>query len=176
MMISTWLWSCILHIIGTWTGPAGLAMAGPFSAEAIYCNKGIVITTDSLLFQIQMSEHNLSRTTWHSFPHSQGYSSWYRSLQYVTYMSCNVVVLRHIILYCNIGRCVKDGVVHHSRQQSLVAKWLGFGLGVGREWDYFFFFFLCVKWQRHLCCFLSTLTVRHSQRKDNSTWHNDDVF
>ena len=24
----------------------------------VYCNKGIVITTDGLLFQIQMSEHN----------------------------------------------------------------------------------------------------------------------
>ena len=45
-------------------------------------------------------------------------------------MSCNVVVLRHIILYCNIGRRVKDGVVHRSRQQSLVAKWLGVGVTV----------------------------------------------
>ena len=42
----------------------------------IYCKKGIVIATDSLLFQIQMSEHNSllymwRRTTWQSFPHSQ---------------------------------------------------------------------------------------------------------
>ena len=26
--------------------------------EVVHCKKGIVITTDSLLFQIQMSEHN----------------------------------------------------------------------------------------------------------------------
>ena len=43
-------------------------------------------------------------------------------------MSCNVVVLRHIILYCNVGQRFKDGVVHRSRQQSLVAKWLGLGV------------------------------------------------
>ena len=59
--------------------------------------------------------------------------------------SCNVVVLRRIIFYCNVGRCVKDGVVHRSRQQSLVAKWLGLGVTVrvrfrarARERDYFF--------------------------------------
>ena len=34
----------------------------------------------------------------------------YRSLQYVIFTSCNVVVLRRIILYCNIGQRVKDGV------------------------------------------------------------------
>ena len=49
----------------------------------------------------------------------------YRSLQYVIFTSCNVVVLRHILLYCSIGWYVKDGVVHRSRRQSLVAKWLG---------------------------------------------------
>ena len=48
----------------------------------------------------------------------------YRSLQYVTFTSCNVVVLRCILLYCSIGWYVKDGVVHRSRRQSLVAKWL----------------------------------------------------
>ena len=44
---------------------------------------------------------------------------------------------------------MKDGVVHCSRQQLLIAKWLGFGVTVtvrvrvrarAREWDYFFFF------------------------------------
>ena len=65
-------------------------------------------------------------------------------------MYSNVVVLRRIILYCNVGQHVKDGVVHSSRQQSLVAKWLGLGATVrvrvrtrAREWDYFFFFSLC---------------------------------
>ena len=52
----------------------------------------------------------------------------YHSLQYVTFMSCNVVVLHRIILYCNIGRRVKDGVVHCSHQQLLIAKWLGLGM------------------------------------------------
>ena len=108
----------------------------------------------------------------------------YRSLQYVTFTSCNVVVLRRILVYCNVGWCVKDGVVHCSRQQSLIAKWLGLGVTVtvrvrvrarAREWDYFFFFFFCVKWQRHLCCSPSTLTVRHSRCNDNSMWRNDDV-
>ena len=35
----------------------------------------------------------------------------YRSLQYVTFTSCNVVVLRHIILYCKVGCTVKKGIV-----------------------------------------------------------------
>ena len=74
----------------------------------------------------------------------------YCSLQYITFTSCNVVVLRRIILYCNVGRHIKDDVVHRSRQQSLIAKWLGLGVTVrvrvrAREWNYFFFFFLCVK-------------------------------
>ena len=71
----------------------------------------------------------------------------YRSLQYVIFTSCNVVVLRRIILYCNIGRRVIDGVVHCSRHQLLLAKWLGLGGIVrvrvrarARGWDYFFFF------------------------------------
>ena len=67
----------------------------------------------------------------------------YRSLQYVTFTSCNVVVLHRILLYYNIGRRVKDGVVHHSHQHSLIAKWLGLGATVrvrvrvrAKEWDY----------------------------------------
>ena len=70
----------------------------------------------------------------------------YCSLQYVTFTSCNVLFLCRILLYCNVGRRVRDSVVHHSRQQSLVAKWLGLGVTVrvrararAREWKYFFF-------------------------------------
>ena len=46
----------------------------------------------------------------------------YRSLQYVIFTSCNVVVLHHILLYYNVGRRVKEGVVHCSCQQSLVEE------------------------------------------------------
>ena len=38
--------------------------------------------------------------------------------------------MRRIILFCNVGRRVKDGVVHCSCQQSLVVKWLGLGVTV----------------------------------------------
>ena len=67
----------------------------------------------------------------------------YRSLQYVIFTPCNVVDLRRIILYCNIGWHVKDGVVHRSRQQWLVAKCLGLSVTVMvrarvRKWSYFF--------------------------------------
>ena len=67
-------------------------------------------------------------------------------------MSCNVVVLRRVLLYCNVGQRIKDSVVHCSCQQSPVAKWLGLGVAVrvwvramAREWDYFIFspFSLC---------------------------------
>ena len=44
-------------------------------------------------------------------------------------MSCNVV-LRGVLLYCNDDWHVKDGVEHHSRQQWLVAKWLGLGVNL----------------------------------------------
>ena len=49
-------------------------------------------------------------------------------------------------MYYKVGRRVKDGVVHHSRQQSLIAKWLGLVATVrvrvtvrAKEWDYSFF-------------------------------------
>ena len=59
--------------------------------------------------------------------------------------------LRHVILYCNNGWCVKNSVVHRSRQQCLIAKWLGLGvtvrigleLGLGPENGFFFFLSLC---------------------------------
>ena len=38
-----------------------------------------------------------------------------------------VVIIR---LHCNVGWRVKDGEVHRSRQQWLVAKWLGLGVTV----------------------------------------------
>ena len=44
----------------------------------------------------------------------------YRSLQYVIFTPCNATVL-NVILYCNIGWCIKDGAVQHSRQQWLIA-------------------------------------------------------
>ena len=42
-------------------------------------------------------------------------------LSYVVYK----IIVVYIILYCNDDWRVEDGVVHCSRQQSLVAKWLG---------------------------------------------------
>ena len=91
----------------------------------------------------------------------------HHSLQYVIFTSCNVVILCRIILYCNLGWCVKDGVVHSSRQQSsAVARsqmaWclqLGLGLGLGQRNG---LFFLCVKSDKDLCinnCSSGTLTV-----------------
>ena len=38
--------------------------------------------------------------------------------------------LHCVILYCNIGWCVKYGAVHRSCQEWLVAKWLGPGVTV----------------------------------------------
>ena len=40
-------------------------------------------------------------------------------------LSYVIYIVVYIILYCNDDWCVKDGVVHCSRQQSLIAKWLG---------------------------------------------------
>ena len=44
----------------------------------------------------------------------------YHSLQYIIFTPCNATVL-NVILYCNIGWCIKDGAVQHSRQQWLIA-------------------------------------------------------
>ena len=67
-------------------------------------------------------------------------------------------MLSYVILYCNVGWCVKDSVVHSSRQQWLVTKWLGLGVTVGvriraraKKWNYLFFIFLCVKSDKDLC-------------------------
>ena len=68
-------------------------------------------------------------------------------------MSCTLRPLRHVIIYCNVGWCVKGSAVYRSRQQSFVAEWLGLSFTVrvmvrarARECGFFrsFFFFLCV--------------------------------
>ena len=53
-----------------------------------------------------------------------GWYFMYRSLEYVIFTSCNVLRRIYSRIYNTVLR-IKDGVVHHSRQQSLVAKWLG---------------------------------------------------
>ena len=71
--------------------------------------------------------------------HVLGYSYFiYHSLQYAIFTSCIGVVLRHIILYCNTGWCVKEGPMHRSCQQWLgsvqglvIQLRLGLGLGPG---------------------------------------------
>ena len=45
----------------------------------------------------------------------------YRSLEYVIFTSYTLRPLCRVILYCNVGWCVKGSAVHRSRQQSLVA-------------------------------------------------------
>ena len=79
----------------------------------------------------------------------------YRSSQYVIFTSCNVVVLRRIIFYCNVGWGVKDGAVRRSRQQWLIAKWLGLGVTVRVRGPgngiLLLFCFLCVKSDKDLC-------------------------
>ena len=58
---------------------------------------------------------------------------------------CNLRPLRRVVLYCNVGWCVKGSAVHHRRQQCLIAKWLGLELGLGSGNGIFrsFFYFLC---------------------------------
>ena len=66
----------------------------------------------------------------------KGLYSMYHSLQYIIFtsmscnVSCNVVVLCGVLLYCNDDWCVKDSVGHRSRQQWLIAKWLGLGVNL----------------------------------------------
>ena len=79
----------------------------------------------------------------------------YRSLEYVIFTSCNLCPLRRVILYCNVGWCIKDSAVHH-HQQCLVAEWLGLSVtvrvrvtvrarGPGNGiFLFFFFFFFCL--------------------------------
>ena len=57
----------------------------------------------------------------------------------------HVMFLSYVVLYCNVGQRVRDSVVHHSRQQSLIAKWLGLGLGLGPGNGIISFFFFYVK-------------------------------
>ena len=69
-----------------------------------------------------------------------------RFLEYVIFMSRNLCPLRRVILYCNVGWCVKGSAVRHCRQQCLVAEWLGLEPGNG---VLPFFFSVCYK---HLAC------------------------
>ena len=83
----------------------------------------------------------------------------YRSLEYVIFTSCNLRPLRCVMLYCNVGWCVKSSAVHRSRQQCLIAEWLGLSVTVrvsvkvrpGNGIFPFFYFFVCVKSDQHLC-------------------------
>ena len=70
-----------------------------------------------------------------SHMHSGAHCVWglffmYCSLEYVIFTSCNLHPLRRVILCCNVGWCVKGSAVHHRRQQSLVAEWLGLSVTV----------------------------------------------
>ena len=72
----------------------------------------------------------------------------YFSIEHIIFMSCTLRPLRHVILYCNAGWCVKGSAVHRSRQQSLVVEQLGLSVIVRvkvKECDFFcsLFFFLC---------------------------------
>ena len=75
----------------------------------------------------------------------------YRSLEYVIFTSYTLRPSRRVILYCNVGWCVKGSAVHRSRQQSLVAEWLGLSVTVrvkvrarARECDFSVLFFFSV--------------------------------
>ena len=68
------------------------------------------------------------------------------------FTSCTLRSLRCVILYRNVGWCVKGSAVHRSRQQFLVAEWLGLSVTIrvrvrakAGECDFsvLFFFFLC---------------------------------
>ena len=55
----------------------------------------------------------------------------YRSLEYVMFtsvMTFFTLCICCVLLYCNVGWCVKGSIVHHNRQQCLVAEWLGFSV------------------------------------------------
>ena len=70
----------------------------------------------------------------------------YHSLEYVIFTSCNLRPLQRVILYCNVGWCVKGSAVQRSRQHCLVAEWLGLSVTVrvrarDREWGFPFLFF-----------------------------------
>ena len=75
----------------------------------------------------------------------------YFSIEHIIFMSCTSRPLRHVILYCNAGWCIKGSAVHRSCQQSLVVEQLGLGVIVrvrvrarAKECDFFCsFFFLC---------------------------------
>ena len=47
---------------------------------------------------------------------------YFMTVPYNTSSLDHVMLLSYVILYCSIGWCVKDGLVHHSCQQWLIAK------------------------------------------------------
>ena len=140
-------------VLAAWTGLENTTL----SLQGVHCCQGRLLGHWVGVWQPK----SYYCTLINAFGFSFGVEAWtekglyfrYRSLQYVIFTSCNVVVLRHIIiiLYCSIGWYVKDGLVHHSCQQWLIAKWLGVGVTVrarAREWNYnvfflFLFLFLC---------------------------------
>ena len=82
----------------------------------------------------------------------------YCSLEYIIFTSCNLRPLCRVILYCNVGWCVKGSAVHHHCQQCVVSEWLGLSFTVrvrarAREWDFavLSFFFFSLKVTKHLC-------------------------
>ena len=71
----------------------------------------------------------------------------YHSLEYVIFTSCNLLPLCCVILYCNVGWCVKGSAVQDRYQQCLVAEWLGLSVTVrvrvrarARKWGFSLFF------------------------------------
>ena len=105
-----------------------------------------------------------------SYHHHHELFFMYHSLDYVIFTSCNLRPLHRVMLYCNVGWCVKGSAEHHSCQQCFVAEWLGLSATVRvrvrsrtREWDFipfhfyiyiyifFFFFSVCVKSGKYLC-------------------------
>ena len=71
---------------------------------------------------------------------------------------------RRVILYCNVGWCVKGSVVQRSRRQCLVAEWLGLSVTVrvrakAKEWGFPPFFFSHVLKVTNTFVLHCTLTV-----------------
>ena len=69
----------------------------------------------------------------------------YCSLEYIIFTSCNLPPSRCVMLYCDVGWCIKGSAVHSSCQQCLIAKQLGLSVTVRirarvRECEFPFFF------------------------------------
>ena len=107
-----------------------------------YCTCAITLSISVLLiFQVQHTGKIARNCLLSAYPTDVTFLVFFGL--YFVYCSSS---LRHVILYCNNGWCVKNGVVHRSRQQWLIAKWLGLGVTVrirvrarawAREWIFF---------------------------------------